>query len=41
MGGPEENPRRTIVDGILYVVRIGCAWRYLPVDLPPWQTVYS
>jgi transposase len=27
------------VDGILYVVRTGCAWRYLPADFPPWQTV--
>ncbi|RGA06345.1 transposase [Microbispora triticiradicis] len=24
----------------LYVVRTGCAWRQLPVDFPPWQTVY-
>jgi transposase len=24
----------------LYVVRTGCAWRYLPADFPPWQTVY-
>ncbi|GAB3066401.1 hypothetical protein GCM10027186_18000 [Micromonospora schwarzwaldensis] len=41
MGRPEKHPRRAIVDGILYVVRTGCAWRYLPVDFPPWQTVYS
>jgi transposase len=24
----------------LYVVRTGCAWRQLPTDFPPWQTVY-
>ncbi|SCF50139.1 transposase, IS4 family [Micromonospora matsumotoense] len=41
MGRPEKHPRRAVVDGILYVVRTGCAWRYLPVDFPPWQTVYS
>jgi transposase len=29
------------VDAILYVVRTGCAWRQLPVDFPPWQTVYG
>ena len=29
-----------MVDGILYVVRTGCAWRYLPADFLPWQTVY-
>jgi transposase len=21
--------------------RAGCAWRYLPSDFPPWQTVYG
>jgi transposase len=41
MGGRlKKHPRRSIVDGILYVVRTGCAWRYLPADFPPWQTVY-
>ncbi len=29
-----------MLDAILYVVRTGCAWRALPVDFPPWQTVY-
>jgi putative transposase len=23
-----------------YCLRAGCAWRLLPHDLPPWQTVY-
>src|SRR3954469_15853459 len=40
MGRPFKHDRRDIVDAILYVVRTGCAWRYLPVDFPPWQTVY-
>lgn len=22
------------------MLRTGCAWRYLPADFPPWQTVY-
>ncbi len=39
-GRPEKHPRRAIVDAILYVVRTVCAWRYLPADFPPWQTVY-
>ena len=39
-GRPEKHPRREIVNAILYVVRSGCPWRYLPADLPPWQTVY-
>jgi transposase len=41
MGRPEKHQRRVIVDAILYVVRTGCAWRYLPADFPPWQTVYG
>ncbi|MEV2237201.1 transposase [Micromonospora sp. NPDC049891] len=41
MGKPEKDSRRAVVDGILYVVRTGHAWRYLPVDFPPWQTAYS
>jgi transposase len=39
-GRPEKHPRRAIVDAILYVVRAGCAWRQLPADFSPWQTVY-
>jgi len=39
-GRPEKHPRRAVVDAILYVVRTGCSWRQLPVDFPPWQTVY-
>jgi transposase len=41
MGRPEKHPRRAVIDAILYVVRSGCAWRYLPADFPPWQTVYA
>jgi transposase len=25
----------------LCVDRTGCAWRYLPAEFPPWQTVYG
>src|SRR5918998_2849577 len=39
-GRPEKHRRRALVDAILYVVRTGCAWRQLPGDFPPWQTVY-
>lgn len=39
-GRPEKHPRRDIVDAILYVVRTGCSWRQLPIDFPPWPTVY-
>jgi transposase len=39
-GRPEEHSRREIADAILYLVHSGCPWRYLPADVPPWQTVY-
>ena len=32
---------REIINAILYLLRTGCAWRMLPHDLPPWQTVYG
>jgi putative transposase len=31
---------REIVNAILYLLRSGCAWRYLPHDFPKWTTVY-
>jgi len=39
-GRPAGHQRRRIVDAILYINRAGCAWRMLPADFPPWQTVY-
>ena len=30
-----------IVDAILCHVRAGGAWRMLPKDFPPWETVYG
>ena len=40
-GRPRVWPLRRIIEAILYVDRTGCAWRYLPADFPPWQTVYT
>jgi transposase len=40
-GRPSEHGYREMIDAILYVVRSGCAWRLLPNDLPPWQSVYG
>lgn len=28
------------MDGILYIIRTGGAWRMMPHDLPPWKTCY-
>src|SRR3954467_10804388 len=36
-----KHPFRDILDAILYIDRSGCSWRQLPVDFPPWQTVYG
>ena len=33
-------PRRDIVDAIRYLNHNGAVWRALPVDFPPWRTVY-
>ncbi len=33
--------RRRLVNAFFYVVRSGCAWRLLPKDFGPWQTVYG
>jgi len=40
-GAPQRVPRRAVIDGILYVLRSGCAWRLLPHGFPKWKTVYG
>lgn len=40
-GRPRKTCMRRTVDAIFYLIRTGCAWRYLPPDFPPWQTVYG
>src|SRR4029434_2177503 len=32
---------RLTLNAIFYLTRSGCAWRYLPREYPPWQTVYG
>ena len=39
-GRPPADLRR-ILNGLLYFVRAGCAWRLLPHDFGPWKTVYG
>ncbi len=39
-GRPPKQPRREIVNAMLYVLRAGGAWCLLPHEFPPWQTVY-
>lgn len=40
-GRPRTWAYREILNAIFYVVRSGEAWRLLPHDFPPWQTVYG
>lgn len=42
VGRPRHYEWRDILNGIFYILRTGCQWRYLPVaeGLPSWQTVY-
>jgi len=39
-GRPRTVERREVVNAILYVLRTGCQWRYLPEGFPNWNTVY-
>jgi putative transposase len=39
-GRQEKHSRRSIVDGILYIIRTGGAWRIVANDLPAWKTCY-
>jgi putative transposase len=41
MGRPRMWSLRDILDGIFYVLRGGNAWRLMPHDFPPWETVYG
>jgi putative transposase len=39
-GRPRTTSLRDVVNAIFYVSRSGGAWRMLPKDYPPYQTVY-
>ena len=40
IGRPPRVARREVLNAILYVLRTGCQWRYLPQEFPNWNTVY-
>ena len=40
-GGRPAADRREVVNAIFHHLRGGSAWRLLPHDFPPWQTVYG
>jgi len=37
---PLKWPPVRIVNAVFYIIRAGCAWRMLPHDFSPWQSVY-
>jgi putative transposase len=39
-GRPKTHTTREILNAIFYVLKSGCAWRLLPRDFPPWETLY-
>ena len=40
-GRPRTTSMRSVVNAILYINKTGCQWRFLPVNFPPYQTVYG
>ncbi len=40
-GRKRIHSRRVLIDAMLYVLKTGCAWRLLPLNFPPWTTVYA
>lgn len=40
-GRPRTAALREVVNALFYLSRSGCAWRMLPKDFPPYQTVYD
>jgi transposase len=41
MGKPMRPHRPPLVDGAIYRYRTGVAWRDLPAEFGPWQTVWK
>ena len=39
-GRPRKTDVRYVLDAVLYILRTGCQWRYLPLDFPPRSTVW-
>jgi putative transposase len=40
-GRPRSTDERETLNAIFYVLKSGCAWRMLPHDFPPYQTIYE
>jgi putative transposase len=40
-GKSRKHSQKHLMNGILYVIKTGCQWHFLPKDFPPYKTVYS
>ena len=40
-GRPRKYADRDVADAVFYLLSSGCAWRALPHDFPPWDSVYG
>lgn len=40
-GRPRTTSMRDVLNALFYLARTGCAWRMLPKDYPPKDTVYT
>lgn len=36
-----EHSLRELFNGLRYIVKTGCQWRFVPHDLPPWTAIYQ
>jgi transposase len=41
VGRPPETDLRAVLDAIFYRADNGIKWRAMPIDFPPWQTIYT
>jgi len=41
IGRPPKWPKRQLIDGIRWRIRVGAPWRDVPDRYGPWQTVYG
>ena len=39
--GNNDHHKRSLINGVLYLINNGCKWRSLPHDYPPWSTVHT
>lgn len=40
-GFQPKHSKREILNAVFYILRTGCAWRFLPHDFPKWTAVYA